>query len=475
MSKKIKGHNAFYYFMLNWREQQRTPNRSLKDIASDPKCTEDWKKLDPTHRGEYEALAKDRKIQAQGSINKYTTLGESLVEIEEQERQEKELIENMKKYISSVISIGLRHENLESMKYIFIHVNWFYRKQIGINKTEYGPAEFAVAEFSIKGGTENVYHEILNIPIPLGYKGEALAVSADSHQIPIDYADGQSDFRLMYMKLVSFLESNMTGNKLPPLFTTNNLKPAVDSLLLRMCDAAQKPIEDFKIYSIEVLFSEVLNAVSKNIQGESPVPIAVAILEFEKDIFAYTSGSECDFHKFLDNTAQYCSKSIVTRWGYTICDYCCKHLNVKVIEGIHYPACQKEDEASGTDVDELAARMEWLTAGKKKKKDLNGVSDSHRLKVSARSYTQEQRRREESKPLEIIDHGKISATTSSETDTERLPQRPLRLPKVMPASLQASSNTNDSSYEESFPSIGRGCRKNMTPKELRSLGRGRSF
>ncbi|XP_017879308.1 protein maelstrom 2-like [Ceratina calcarata] len=233
-----------------------------------------------------------------------------------------------------------------------------------------------------------------------------------------------------------------------------------------MCDAAERQIEDFKVYSTEVLFNEVLNAALKHTEGEDPIPIAVATLEFEKDIFAYTSGSECDFHKFLDNTAQYCSKSIVTRWGYTMCNYCCKHLNIEMIEGVNYPASQEKDEATGTNVDELAARMEWLTAGEKKKKDMNGVCNSHQLKVSAGSHSQEQRGRVKSESLEINDHGKVGAGSSSETNTDRLPQRPLRMPKVMPISLQVSNNTDDSSYEDSFPPIGRGCRNKMTTKGI---------
>lgn len=465
MSKKVKGRNAFYFFMLDWKERQKMPNLSLQQVAADPRCNEEWRNLSPVLRGDYESRAKNHKIQAQGSVSKKNTLGQNLDEVVEEKNREEQFIQDMMKYVSSVVSMGARHGNLEDLKFIFVHVNWFYVKPVGINKYEYGPAEFAVSEFSLKNGTENVYHEILNIPIPLGYKGQAIDISSQSHGIPIEFPNGESDFRAMYAKLMSFLESNMTGNnKIPPLFTMKNLKPAVDSLLRSMCRDADRSVDEFKVYSVEVLFAELQNAAVKYASGDLEIPLVVAEIEFGKDVYAYTCGAECYFHKLRDNASQYCSKSVVTRWGYTMCDYCCNHMGIEMIEGVHYPVLNYDD------VDELNESIEWLTVGRNNK-DANGVSEEHRTKVSERTDAQEQRRRAESKPLNIIDHAKNTDEGKPGTHVH-LPQRSLRPPNTKSLSAQVSDENCDSAYEQNFPSFGRGVRSKTV---FKSLGRGRNF
>lgn len=121
---------------------------------------------------------------------------------------------------------------------MFVHSNWFFKRGIGINKYEFCPAEFAVAEFSLGGGVEKIYHEVLNVKIPLGWKRDAIETSQQTHKIPIQLEQGQSDFLLMYNNFVKVLESNKTGNKYPPLFTTKDMTLAIESLLVKMTEAA---------------------------------------------------------------------------------------------------------------------------------------------------------------------------------------------------------------------------------------------
>lgn len=130
--------------------------------------------------------------------------------------------------------------DLHKLKFIFIHVNWFYKREIGINRYEFCPAEFAVAEFTLENGVKNIYHEVLNVKIPLGWKRDAIEISRETHQIPIELTEGQSDFSLMFKKLSTLLEYNKTGNKFPPLFTTKNVTLAVETLLTKMTNAGSK-------------------------------------------------------------------------------------------------------------------------------------------------------------------------------------------------------------------------------------------
>ncbi|XP_017885625.1 protein maelstrom-like [Ceratina calcarata] len=358
MSTKSKAKNAYYFFMRDWRAEQNTPHRSFEEIAADPRCNEEWKNLPSIRRDQYEALAKENKILCQRSLSKNSASRKNLREIEEQEKREEEFRHNMLQYVSSVVSMGLKHDNLETLKFLFIHVNWFYIKSIGMNKYEYGPAEFAVAEFSLKNGIQNVYHEILNITIPLGWMREAIETSKETHQIPVNFSEGESDFCLMYTKLVKLLESYKTENKFPPLFTVESTTNAVNSLLLMMTEAANRSIDEFQVYSLETLFAELRNVIVRKTEGQS-IPLVIAEIEFGKDIFNFTPGAGCYFHKLLDNGSQYCSKSVVTRWGYTICDYCCIHMNIDMVEGVHYPNSRVDHQQwNDNGIDEVSARME---------------------------------------------------------------------------------------------------------------------
>ncbi|KZC14927.1 Protein maelstrom 3 [Dufourea novaeangliae] len=297
----------------------------------------------PEQKDYYESKAKNIKVEEQltKKINRKTTLGEIVDEILAAEKKEQEFQENMLQYINSIIAIGIHHHSLDQMKFMLVHANWFYRREVGINQYDFCPAEFALAEFSFERGVENVYHEVVSAKIPLGWKRDALETSRETHKIPIEHPDGQSDFAFMYTQFVKVLESNMTGDKYPPLFTTEDLVPAIESLLRRMCQAAGnfisgKSMNDFTIYSLEQLFTALLNAATKDTTKNCSIPFVVAKHEFGKDTFCSATGLECDFHRILDSS-QHCSMSIVKRWGFTICDHCCCYLDIPRIEGVHYP------------------------------------------------------------------------------------------------------------------------------------------
>ncbi|CAL7941989.1 unnamed protein product [Xylocopa violacea] len=385
----------------------------------------------------------------------------------------------MQQYIKSVVLMGKKHNNLEKLKFIFVHVNWFFGRDVGINTYEFCPAEFALAEFSLKDGVTNIYHEILKMTIPLGWRADAIEFSQQTHQIPIELAEGQSDFCLMYNKLIKILEMNKTGNKFPPLFTIKELTPAVESLLIKMTNAGNGSIEDFLIYSVEALFAELRNAAVQDVDDQS-IPLVVAETEFKKDKFSSVHDLECDFHKNIDGTSQYCSKAIVKRWGFTICDYCCEYLGITQINGVHCPFPQlyyhQDDQNNGKqDISNIDICLKNLNmVDRQKVVEMNGVSEDHRRKVSERNHNNEQQRRNLCKPLEIIDHSKPNIYMPS-TTVANIPTRPLRLPKTMAQALNGVEENCNLFKKDDFPLIGgRGIKHKKQTTEIKfPLGRGR--
>lgn len=225
--------------------------------------------LPPHEKGVYKARAKEHKIKAQGNVTKRNAIGESLISLELQEKKEQEFRKNMIKYIESVVSLGILHNSkysilnlmnfsclkyqsivqrltlsfiidLPKLKFLFIHANWFCKRDIGINQYEFFPAEFAIAEFSLENGIEDVYHELLKANLPLGWKREAMEISQQTHQIPIDLEDGKRDYSVMYDNFTRFLDARKTGNKYPPLFTLKDSYPIIESLLTKLVDDGSK-------------------------------------------------------------------------------------------------------------------------------------------------------------------------------------------------------------------------------------------
>lgn len=461
--------------MHDWAKQQErwglSAPKNLRKLSA--ACSDDWKNLPPYEKEIYKAKAKQHKIK-EGRDMKKTVIGESLASLELQEKKEQEFHQNMIRYIESIVSLGVLHDNLPKLKFLFIHTNWFCKRNIGINKYEFFPAEFAVAEFSLENGIEDVYHELLKAKIPLGWRRDAIEISQQTHQIPIDLEEGEQDFSVMYDKLTRFLDARKTGNKYPPLFTVKDLYPAVESLLTKMIDHGRGCLKDYLIYSIEALFGEMRNAAVKKV-GSCSLPLVIAEHRFAKDYFSDSRGFECEFHKIIDVT-QYCSKSIVTRWGLTICDYCCEYLDIKMIEGVHRPYNEYCDINIQNEINDIDHRTKNLNIDIERKQTfkVDEVSMEHKNEVSQRSNKEELSWWNADTFIDRVDTVKPS-TSQINTATLNMPMRPLRAPKTKAQALNEIDEIVDPLNKVNFPPIGgRGTqihRKNSAPIKL-PLGRG---
>ncbi|XP_078050208.1 protein maelstrom homolog [Augochlora pura] len=454
---KNKGKNPFFFFMLDWKKEQEKRGKKfpdgLRDVQRDPNLNEEWLHLSREQKAYYQSRAKDSKIEAQISHSKKTTLGECLDLVIKAEKDVQEFQQNMLRYIESVITMGKQQKSLHKLKFTFIHMNWFYKRETGINTYEYCPAEFAIAEFSLDNGIEKVYHEIVNIKIPLGWKWDALEMSEETHKIPVEHPDGQADFSYMYENIVDFLKSNMTGDKYPPLFTIKDMAPAVKSMLKQMCTVTGGSIDDFLIYSIEALFAGLRNAAAENVAGVS-IPLVVAENEFGKDVFSWITGVECEYHKIV-GAPTFCSRSVVKRWGYTICDYCCEYLDIPKVDGVHCPMPQFNLDSTKDTIEEEFSTLS--IADRPKMVSMTGVGSDYREKVSGRTREEEQRQRNNSKQIEIIDYSKLNADSIS--------YRPLRAPATM---AKVVGGFEEDFNSVTFPPIGG---RGITTKKNNTLDR----
>ena len=63
-----------------------------------------------------------------------------------------------------------------------MHVDWFYKRKIAINKYEFYWIKFTFAQFNLENNIKNIYvemlkyHEILKLKIPLRLKIDAIKI-----------------------------------------------------------------------------------------------------------------------------------------------------------------------------------------------------------------------------------------------------------------------------------------------------------
>ncbi|EGI60391.1 Protein maelstrom 2 [Acromyrmex echinatior] len=390
---KNRSRNAFFFFMADWKKREEAQGRAFpngfKDVQQDPECNAEWQSLTKQEKGRFEAMAKNDKIASQISDkDKKTSFGESLIMLQQKEKEEHMFIKNMQENIKVIIDSA-------------VNLNFF----------------------SLKNGIEDVHHTIVSAKIPLGYRREALEISQNSHKIPVEYEGGEIDFAVMYDKLANFLESRKIVDQYPYLYTKKAFTQVAQSLIARLCNAAQQDKEQFKIYELESLFIHLANELFKKREDRDMDLIPVyAHKMFENYTYRFDKGFECHFHKYVDGGPEYCSKSVLQQWAWTLCDEFCAPLNIEMQPGIHQP--DRFDRNPNFNERNLMSMMNNLqirnvpqaTSESDRVLSMTGVSEQYRWNRSSRTYQEEMRRRNESKPVEVIDCSKSQEGTSTSND-----------------------------------------------------------
>ncbi|KAK0174724.1 hypothetical protein PV327_010461 [Microctonus hyperodae] len=453
--------SGFYYFMLEYKRSEENQGRKfpngLRDVQADPKCSEAWNALSVEEKNEYNRLGKDKREKQ----FKLTGMGESVELLQREKRLQMEYEANMKDYIDRSIKEADKINNLDVMTFYFIHVNHFYTKvNLDNNTTDYIPAEYALAEFSLKDGIKRIHHQIINTPIETGYTREYIEHSDSTHKLTNELPEGESDYAVMYKNLEEFLNPGKTANRFPPLYTVRRMKTIVPCLLERMANAAKSDVI-FDIYSLEYLFGTLMGTVNENFPEIAGRAI-LAEAQFDKDAYMWSSDIECYYHANIEGTGPYCSQSLVQQWGFTIADYCCPKMELDMIPGAH---CPLDSLIS----DFQSMKMMKSSISTKDTGSFEANRKKHLGNFTIIDYSKE------SNPASIINYSSASAASVSTISSRIAPQKQMRAPKTM-AKVFESSDEVPIMNDDNFPAIGgRGkprSDKSDTTKPLVGRGRG---
>lgn len=380
-NKKKTVKNGFYYFMLEIQRQEQGKGVRCTLPEASVIASPLWKDMTPDEKKIYNdkaAANSGKKNGAEDLTKKFTSLGVSFASVDAAEREKGEFHSIMVATIKNTVANLKKETTLKTHTFFVCHVNYYYRTES--SPAYFAPAEFALGVFNLEQGLIDSIHFFIEAgKIPLGLKYTASEWSGRTHNIPINdssWTESCSDYYDMFEKVQQFILKH--SSDIPPLYTmfdspnTHYSHTAVRCFLDNMCDTANMDPTLFRVYNVAILFFELRNKCSP-----APIPsVAIMKSEIEKDIFSYAKDLGCFFHEEKD-LSLYCSLSMVMRWIFTICDHCCKHLNIQLRLGYHIP---KE------------ANINW-----RQDTIYDKPTGSPKQSASASS----------DKPLTIIDHGRL--------------------------------------------------------------------
>ncbi|CAG9761980.1 unnamed protein product [Ceutorhynchus assimilis] len=339
--KKAPKPNAYSMFVQDLQKQHPQKYRKMQDAFESAAPL--WARMSAEQRKPYE----DRANRIKGSSQRFTSQGVDLriLNAEEQSRTEAEKTE--REEVQQVIGLASRRGTLANETFFIIHCNIFCHYP---NMKRYYGAEIAVVCFNLKDGVKpgNVFHFMVKPgPLPMGYKFDAQQHSDNTHCIPIPTDDDEEDNTMeIYYALKSFLQKkNQGGPNLPILYASSKNVKVVKGMLDYWAGCDEDEDQTFRVYDLQKMFLELRNACAGEMVWSS---LTFSDRELEKDVYDYTDEIACDFHAKTPKTV-YCSKSLVTRYVYIVCDNCISDLGIEFICGQHVPkkSTIPQDKACG--------------------------------------------------------------------------------------------------------------------------------
>lgn len=484
MGSKKKVRNSFYFFMVEFKEREEARGRTfpngMKDVAA--AADSEWQNFTPEQKKPYEAKAKKWKSDQRQTADKFTTLGTRFQAVDEKLRREEEEKLTMNQKIESLIASLQNKTALVNQKFFLIHVNFYCQLESNGSASDvFIPAEIAIVEFNLRDGIRREFHTFVKASIPSGYAYAAKVHSEETHEIPIDFAQGESNSLKILHQIKSFLLEGQTSRVLPVMYTMpnnrnlNNSHDAVKSTLKCLCEAsvcvADEPI--FQVYLLGKLMTELKNACQAYSTSQSKPHVQnILEMELEVDHFNYCRGLGCEFHETIDRTL-YCSLSVVKRWVYIICDHCCQYLDIQLDRGKHCPvyAAMPETKAMLTqsENDEKVASCDYQND--------NEITGSYLASTRSQNIERPQRAPNQ-RCWSTVTKGESGDSnqhqptkTFSEEDFPAIGQLSMAEPRNQNQILSDRNFTPVGGVlsESNFPTIGRG------RSQLRGLGRGRGM
>ncbi|KAK9870477.1 hypothetical protein WA026_008035 [Henosepilachna vigintioctopunctata] len=476
-----KQHNAFYYFMLDFKSRPGQKYNSLREVAE--AAGPHWTNLSKSQKKVYEERARQFK-----GTEKLNSDRIPVEEVKNMEREEMRYKQQMKDDIMARLSILKRRNALNTHLFFIIHVNSFCQHDF---TKSYSPCEIGISAFSLQDGVQNrnVFHSMIKPgPLPLGYAATAQQHSNETHQIELPW-DDEDNQKTVFEKVMAFLESytpNGSTDELPILYAAERNLPMVVGVFDDWCDKFGVDPSRIQVYNLQYMFRILRNTVAGIDCWTSDT---MSYQEIERDVYNYTPNIACEFHEMCD-VITYCSRSVAVRYGFTICDNCCKDAKIELIPGCHVPenaittsnntlqtvkSSKKKNSTKYTSdsssIRDDSSDVETLITNKKSG-EFNYISPEIRQFDNTASSSRTSTNSAESSA--DASNGSYVQATSSQIGSSGFSRRPAAMPFNVTEELE-SLTISQESRDINFPAIGKGRGRSSGNPNLRGRGRGNPF
>lgn len=330
--------NAYYFFMQDFREEQRKKGVNYGNLQEVAKAADPfWREAPPPVRAKFEAMAKQAKQKYNVPEKKYTSTGISLAEIDQIQMEALKAEEDEVKDIKSFVQLNSfsSNEALIHADIYLMDVNFYC--QAG---TEFIMGESTILRFNLMDGIKDNYHEIINPDrIPPGYNSD---IKIGCEEFGLNMPDSSvrpSNYLQILAHTIDYLKQQHRGSQgtktLPPVYTMPDKVAPVTNFIQQMCSRASEDDRLFRVYKLDTLFFHMINEL-KSHQDEGFPKESLALTQLKKDQFKYNPGLGCESHEEKDKSVE-CTLSRTQRWAYTILDSICPVAGIEALPGCHVP------------------------------------------------------------------------------------------------------------------------------------------
>ncbi|XP_073945972.1 germ-plasm component protein maelstrom [Choristoneura fumiferana] len=327
--------NAFYFYMLDFKEEQRKKGINYKNMAEIAEAAGPlWRDAPPAARAKFEEISKKEKQKANVPEKKYTSTGVSLADIEQMDKELRDTEAAEVKAIQNFVKLNSFNSNeglLQADIYI-MDVNYYC--QAG---SEYLIGESTILRFNLIDGIKDTYPEMINPGgIPVGYARDVkLGCEELGLNMPDDTSRPSNYMKILANTIDYLKQSDQSVTTLPPIYTMPDKVAPVVNFIQQMCSRAAEDETLFRVYKLDTLFYNMINAIKTRPEEGFP-KISLALTQLKKDPFQYNPGLACEHHEEIDKAVK-CTLSRCKRWAFTILDSCCPVGGVDMIPGAHIP------------------------------------------------------------------------------------------------------------------------------------------
>ncbi|VVD03398.1 protein maelstrom homolog [Leptidea sinapis] len=327
--------NAFYYYMLDFKEQQRKAGQDFKNLKEVAEAAGPaWREEPVSVQTKYKHIAEKEKQKNNITARKYTSTGIPLEFIEQQNKERQDAEQRERKDIINFVTVNAISGGAQTANIYVLDVNSICELTNG----EHIIGEFTMLRFNLNDGIIDLYHELLNPgSIPLGYASKVKEGCQEFSLNMPDETERRTNYLQVLANIIDYLKPRDRDEQmLPPIFTMPEKVDAVQSFIGEMCRRAGEDETLFRIYNLHYLLFSLINQI-KSQPDEGFPKESLALTYLRNDLFRYTLNIGCEHHNSLDKTPD-CTSSRVKRWAYMVMDSCCPVLGVDMKPGKHLPA-----------------------------------------------------------------------------------------------------------------------------------------